>query len=121
MTASIHSSPARLVILLTLFRRGAARADLLARIRQATEPGVGIVVCPLALLEERIAIDDLIDEVAGVRGAASLLAAGLEPGARFMVFQPECFMNCHCGRFFCCQHCGHAIDTLSDEAWPAHS
>jgi hypothetical protein len=37
-----------------------------------------------------------------------------------MVFQPECFMNCHCGRFFCCQHCGHAIDTLSDEAWPAH-
>ncbi len=69
-----------------LFRRGGAGPELLARIRQAVELGVEIFVCPLALAEQDIAIDDVIDEVAGVRGAASLLVAGLAPGARFMVF-----------------------------------
>ena len=69
-----------------LLRRGAAGPELLARIRQAVELGVEIFVCPLALVEQGIAIDDVIDEVAGVRGAASLLVAGLEPGARFMAF-----------------------------------
>jgi predicted peroxiredoxin len=69
-----------------LFRRGAAEPELLTRIRQAVELGVEIFVCPLALVEQEMTIDDLIDEVAGVRGAASLLVAGLAPGARFMVF-----------------------------------
>lgn len=69
-----------------LLRRGAADPALLAQIRQAVALGVEIFVCPVALTEQGLSMDDLIDEVAGVRGAASLLVAGLEPGARFLVF-----------------------------------
>lgn len=69
-----------------LFRRGAADAALLAQIRQAVALGVELFACPVALTEQGCGADDLIEEMAGVRGAASLLVAGLAPGARFMVF-----------------------------------
>ena len=69
-----------------VFRSGAADGALMAQIRQAVALGVELFVCPAALVEQGLHADELIEEVAGVRGAASLLAAGLEPGARFMVF-----------------------------------
>ena len=68
------------------FGRDAAAPSLLAQIRQAVEFGADIFVCPLALAEQGLRTEDLIEEVAGVRGAASLLAAGLAPGARFLNF-----------------------------------
>jgi predicted peroxiredoxin len=71
---------------LAQFRRGGTTPELLALVRQAVELGVEIFACPLALKEQNMGIDDLIAEVSGVRGAASLLAAGFEPGARFLVF-----------------------------------
>lgn len=71
---------------LALLRHGAADAALLGHIRQAVALGVQIFACPVALAELGCGADDLIDEVAGVRGAASFLVAGLEPGARFLVF-----------------------------------
>ena len=67
-------------------RRDACPPALLALIRQAVELGVEFFVCPLALAENSLTEPDLIDEVAGVRGAASLLAAGLAPGARLLTF-----------------------------------
>ena len=70
----------------TLFRRGAELAALSDQIRQAVELGVEIFVCPVALAEQGMRTEDLIAEVAGVRGAASLVVAGLGPGARFRVF-----------------------------------
>jgi predicted peroxiredoxin len=69
-----------------LLRNGAADPALLDQIRQAVALGVEIVVCPVALTEHGLTREDLIAEVAGVRGAASLLVAGLAPGARFLVF-----------------------------------
>lgn len=69
-----------------LFRRGAGNNALLVQIRQAVELGVEIFVCPVALAEQGLTTTDLIKEVAGVRGAASLIAAGLGPRARFLVF-----------------------------------
>jgi predicted peroxiredoxin len=68
------------------FRHGAADPALLNQIRQAVALGVEIFVCPVALTEQGLNTGDLIEEVAGVRGAASFLVAGLEPGARFLVF-----------------------------------
>ena len=69
-----------------LFARGQADAALLAQIRQATQHGASILVCPVALAEQGLRAEDLIDEVHGVRGAASLLETGLAPGARFLSF-----------------------------------
>ena len=69
-----------------LFRRSADAPELLIQIRQAVELGVEFFVCPVALAEQGLRVEDLIEEVAGVRGAASLLTAGLIPGARFLVF-----------------------------------
>lgn len=69
-----------------LLRNGAADPALLAQIRQAVALGVEIVACPVALTEHGLKSEDLIGELAGVRGAASLLVAGLAPGARFLVF-----------------------------------
>lgn len=70
----------------TLFRRGTEIGALAGQIRQAVELGVGIFVCPVALAEQGLRTEDLIAEVAGVRGAASLIVAGLGHGARFLVF-----------------------------------
>jgi predicted peroxiredoxin len=67
-------------------RRDACAPALLALIRQAVELDVALYVCPLALSEHGLTPADLIEEVAGVRGAASLLVAGLAPGARFLTF-----------------------------------
>ena len=69
-----------------LLRRGAAGEPLLASVRQAAELGVQIFVCPQALAEQELRPEDLIAEVSGVRGAASLLDAGLASGARFLSF-----------------------------------
>jgi len=68
------------------FGRDKAAPDLLLHIRQAVDFGAGIFVCPVALADRGLLIEELIEEVAGVRGAASLLAAGLAPGARFLNF-----------------------------------
>ena len=69
-----------------LFRRQQEAPDWLAQVRQAVDLGVEIFVCPVALADQALGMEDLIDEVSGVRGAASLVVAGLGPGARFMVF-----------------------------------
>jgi len=65
---------------------GAAEQVLLERIRQAVEAGACVYVCPAALARQGLVLQDLIEQVSGVRGAASLLAAGLAPGARFLNF-----------------------------------
>lgn len=69
-----------------LLRRGACDSALLAQLRQAVELDVAIYACPVALAEQGLDAAVLVDEVAGVRGAASLLVAGMAEGARFMVF-----------------------------------
>jgi predicted peroxiredoxin len=69
-----------------LLRHGVASPAVLEQLRQAVELEVAIFVCPVALSEQGMQTDDLIAEVTGVRGAASLLVAGLAPGARFMNF-----------------------------------
>lgn len=68
------------------FRSGAVDADLLTRIRVAVEFGVDIFVCPQAMLDHGVRFEELIGEIEEVRGAASLLSAGLEAGARFLSF-----------------------------------
>lgn len=70
----------------TLFRRGANLVGVDGQIKQAFELGVEIFVCPVALAEAGMTELDLVPEVSGIRGAASLLVAGFAPGARFMVF-----------------------------------
>lgn len=70
----------------TLLRDGAADAALLALLQQATTLGVSLYACPAAMADHHLSVSQLIAEVTGVRGAASLLDAGLAPGARFMVF-----------------------------------
>ena len=69
-----------------LLRRDAVAPALLAQLQQAVELGVEIYACPVALAEQGMRVEDLIECVAGVRGAASLLVAGLGPDARFLVF-----------------------------------
>ena len=69
-----------------LFGKGQASNALLAHMRAATEQGASLYVCPLALAEHKLRAEDLIDEVSGVRGAASLIAAAFMPGARFLSF-----------------------------------
>ncbi len=68
------------------FARGSAAPALLTQTRQAHEMGAKLYVCPLALTELGLGADALIGEVCGIRGAASLLGAGLAPEARFMSF-----------------------------------
>lgn len=65
---------------------GIAGAVLLAQIRQAVEQGAQLFACPQALAACGVSPGELIAEAAGVRGAASLLAAGLAQNARFMNF-----------------------------------
>jgi predicted peroxiredoxin len=69
-----------------LFGKDQASGALLAHVRAATEQGASLYVCPLALAEHKLRAEDLIDEVSGVRGAASLIAAAFVPGARFLSF-----------------------------------
>ena len=69
-----------------LLRRDALAPMLLSQIRQAAELGVEFYACPVDLAEQGMTAQDLIDEVAGVRGAASLLVAGMGPEGRFLVF-----------------------------------
>lgn len=68
------------------FAREAASDQLLAQVRQATELSVSLFVCPVALADQGMRAEDLIGEVSGVRGAASLLGAGFAPGARLLSF-----------------------------------
>ncbi len=67
-------------------RTGAAPAALQEQLRQAAEAGVRIYACSLALDAHGVLADALVPEVAGIRGAAALLAAGFAPNARFMNF-----------------------------------
>ncbi len=69
-----------------LFGRDQVSGALLAHVRAATEQAQACIVCPLALAEHKLRAEDLIDEVSGVRGAASLIAAAFVPGARFLSF-----------------------------------
>lgn len=69
-----------------LLREGAADAALLALLQQAATLGASLYACPAAMADHHLSVSQLIAEVTGVRGAASLLDAGLAPGARFMVF-----------------------------------
>jgi predicted peroxiredoxin len=69
-----------------LHRDAAAGGDWLAALAQALELGVEVYACPQALAGQGMRVEDLMDGVSGIRGAASLLAAGLAPGGRVMVF-----------------------------------
>jgi uncharacterized protein len=70
----------------TWLRAGGADPALLAALRDAVEAGARIHACPQALAAHGMAPDDLLPEVAGVRGAAAMLAAGFAPDARFLNF-----------------------------------
>jgi predicted peroxiredoxin len=65
---------------------GGAIASLVERLRRANELGVKLYVCSAALSEAELVQSDLFDEVSGVRGAASLLSAGMAPQARLLSF-----------------------------------
>lgn len=67
-------------------RQGGADAALLDRLRDAVDAGARVYACPQALAAHGVAADALVPEVAGIRGAAALLAAGFAPDARFMNF-----------------------------------
>jgi predicted peroxiredoxin len=69
-----------------LHRDATADAGWRAALEQALELGVELYACPQALVVQGMREEDLMNEVAGIRGAPSLLAAGLAPGGRFMVF-----------------------------------
>lgn len=71
---------------IALLRMDAVEPAFHDQLRQAVSLGVEIFACPLALAERSLTSAELVAEVAGVRGAASLLVAGLAPGARFLVF-----------------------------------
>lgn len=57
-----------------------------ASMHQAVDTGVQLFVCPAALAQAGLAPADLIADVAGVRGAAALLAAASVPDARLLNF-----------------------------------
>jgi len=87
----MHAVTASVVLL----RRGVAEKllpdgpdapTLLAQIQQAASLGVKIFACPAAMAQYGVGAEDLIDEVAEIRGAASMMYAGLQPGARFLTF-----------------------------------
>lgn len=69
-----------------LHRDAPDEAGWRAALAQALELGVELYACPQALAGQGMQAEDLLDGVAGIRGAPSLLAAGLAPGGRFMVF-----------------------------------
>ncbi|MEQ1805622.1 MAG: DsrE family protein [Burkholderiaceae bacterium] len=69
-----------------LFERTGVSAPLAAQAQQAREHGVEIFACPMALAEQGLRTDELVAEVCGVRGAASLLGSGFTSGARFLSF-----------------------------------
>jgi predicted peroxiredoxin len=65
---------------------GVPASSMTERLQRANELGVKLYVCSAALADAQLALRDLIDEVSGVRGAASLLAAGMSPQARLLSF-----------------------------------
>ncbi len=73
-------------VALALFERERVSAVLAAQAQQARDHGVEIFACPVALAEQSMRADQLIDAVCGVRGAASLLGSGFSEGARFLNF-----------------------------------
>jgi predicted peroxiredoxin len=83
IAVEVHAVSAGAVRLLL---RDVCGAALVAQIRQATEQGASVFVCPVALAESGHRIEELVDAVSGVRGAASLIGAGFAAGARFMSF-----------------------------------
>jgi predicted peroxiredoxin len=83
MAVEVHAVGASVALL----RREAEAGDAAwqAALAQSLELGVEWFACPQALAAHDMTQDDLAGGVA-VRGAASLLAAGMAPGGRFMVF-----------------------------------
>lgn len=67
-------------------RQGAAGPALLQQLRDVVDAGAQVYACPQALAANGLTSDALLPEVAGIRGAAALLAAGFAPDARFMNF-----------------------------------
>ena len=67
-------------------RNGAAPAPLQQQLDEAAAEGVRIYACSLALAAHGVPVAELVPAVAGVRGAAALLAAGFSANARFMNF-----------------------------------
>ena len=60
--------------------------DFVSQIREMKALDIELYVCSAALAEASLSLSDLIPEVSGVRGAASLLVAGLAPDARLLTF-----------------------------------
>lgn len=83
VAVEVHAVSASVAL---LHRDASADADWRAALEQALELGVELYACPQALAERGMRLEDLMSGVAGIRGAPSLLAAGLAPGGRFMVF-----------------------------------
>ncbi|MRW87752.1 hypothetical protein GJ698_27140 [Pseudoduganella sp. FT26W] len=83
MAVEVHAVGAAVALL----RRGAEADNSTwhAALAQSLELGVAWFACPQALAAHDMTEGDLADGVT-VRGAASLLAAGMAPGGRFMVF-----------------------------------
>jgi predicted peroxiredoxin len=84
MAVEVHAVGAAVALL----RRDVQAVDAAwqAALAQALELGVAVYACPQALAAQGMTEADLMAGVSGVRGAASLLAAGMAPGGRFMVF-----------------------------------
>ncbi|NYE58924.1 intracellular sulfur oxidation DsrE/DsrF family protein [Duganella sp. 1224] len=83
VAVEVHAVSAAAVALL---RRGHGDAAWQTAIADLLALDVQLYACPHALAAQGMQPADLRDGVTGVRGAASLLAAGLAPGGRFMVF-----------------------------------
>lgn len=60
--------------------------DFVSQISDLKALNIELYVCSAALAEASLSLSDLISEVSGVRGAASLLVAGLAPDARLLTF-----------------------------------
>lgn len=67
-------------------QQGAPGPTLMQQLRDAVDAGARIYACPQALEAHGLRLEALLPEVAGIRGAAALLAAGFASDARFMNF-----------------------------------
>jgi predicted peroxiredoxin len=59
---------------------------IIEKIREMKSLGVRVFVCSAAITEAGITLADMVPEVDGVRGAASLLAAGMAGDTRMLSF-----------------------------------
>jgi predicted peroxiredoxin len=68
------------------FDRSEPSDQVLESSRRAAQLGVELFACSAAMAERGVDIDRLIAEFKGARGAASLLASAMGPGARVLSF-----------------------------------